>query len=159
MKKMAIMSFITLCTLFFASMPLAADSSGKYRPVQFELSYAEEIVLTENLHNLIKQKLQEFIDDDTRWFPELEKVKLSIKIIYLDVPSSAETLSARLSSSSLPASKISGEVIVLSGGKPVKKYEVNVSDKIYWPFTHYVNPQKNIAEKFANQIMDSLAGL
>jgi hypothetical protein len=158
MKKMAIMFFIILCSLFFASTPLTADSSGKYRPVQFDLSYAEGIVLTEDLHDLIKQKLQECMDDEVRWSFNPEKVNLSIKIIHLDVPSSAEIMSARLSSSSLPASKISGEVIVFSESKPVKKYNVNVSDKIYWPFSRYVNPQKNIAEKLANQIMNSLPG-
>lgn len=163
MRKIAIISIVVLISLSPACTPgrviinaLPSEYIGQSRPVDYAVSYAQSVVLSDRLNSLIQQRLQEYIADKEWWSKDSKEVKLSITITNVETPSSFDMVLADPSSPFIPPGKISGEVIVYYEDKEIGKYKVNASYHTFWPLSSFVDLEDKIAGQFASRVMEAL---
>lgn len=163
MRRLTIITTVILISLCFACAPRKAilnTFSSEYisqcRPMEYNITYAQDIILYDRLNSLIKQKLQGYIDDKESWSNDRKKVKLLITITRVETPSSLDSVLANPTSPTIPPGKMSGEVIVYYESKEIGRYEVDASYRTFWPMSLYVDLEDRIAGRFANEIMQKL---
>jgi hypothetical protein len=162
-RRLTIISIVIFISLCFACTPrkailnpLPSEYISQCRPVEYDVAYAQDIILSESLHNLIKRKLQEYMDDKESWSNDRKKVKLSITITHIETPSSFAAVLAGPASPIIPPSKMSGKVIVYYENKEIGRYKVDASCRTFWPMSLYVDLEERIAGQFANEVMQEL---
>ncbi|PKN18602.1 MAG: hypothetical protein CVU71_14075 [Deltaproteobacteria bacterium HGW-Deltaproteobacteria-6] len=162
MRKTAIVSALIFISLCFACAPIkgilnfspSSAQPERYRPAAYDVVYAQNVAVYENLNRLVKQKLQEQIDKLAAASPDRKKVKLSITITQVETPSIYDIAQANIRSPFVSASKMSGEVIVYYEGAPIDKHQVSATCPNLWPYLSSSEMEDGIAGEFADQVMD-----
>ena len=133
-----------------------ADYSGKYRPSQYNVFYADGVNPDESMKLYIKTKLEEYIIDKSWWGENRKDVRLSITITHIETASRIATALSGPASPLVPPGQMEGQVTIYCEDKEVGKYNISSSYRTFWLVAVFANLDDRIAGKFISQVMDVL---